>query len=192
MQPIAALFSILAALAAPAGQAPVLSSHGTAIPASAASPAPGAAAGAGLAFDLPAAWVRQTPSSSMRLAQASIPGAAGPGQFAIFFFGPGGGGGAEVNINRWVEQIAQPVAPPHRETFTTAGLKVTWVDVAGTMKPSAVGMGPSTAQPHTRVLGAVVEGPGGPWFAKVYGPDATVAAARGAFLAVLHGMRPRS
>lgn len=57
------------------------------------------------------------------------------------------------------------------------------------MKPSTVGMGPATAQPGSRLLGAVVEGPGGPWFVKAIGPDATVAAARPAFLELLHGLR---
>jgi hypothetical protein len=203
--------------APPAGQFPVLSAHGASGVAGAGgpgasgnavatSPAPtgsgaaaptapsgGAAAAAqpGLAFDLPAGWVSEKPGSSMRLAQASIPGAAGSGQFALFYFGAGGGGSAAANIDRWVGQIDAPIAPPHREDFTTHGLKVSWVEVAGTMKPSTVGMGPTTAQPGSRLLGAVVEGPGGPWYLKVIGPDATITAARGAFFAMLHGLRPR-
>jgi hypothetical protein len=173
-----------------AGQVPVLSSHGAAV--SEPAPAAGAAAAApGLAFDLPAGWVSEKPGSGMRLAQATIPGAAGAGQFAVFYFGAGGGGSAEANIGRWIGQIDAPIAPPRREEFSTHGLKVTWVDVAGTMKPSTVGMGPTTAQPGSRLLGAVVEGPGGPWYLKAIGPDATIAAARGAFVTLLHGLRPR-
>ncbi|HXO26069.1 MAG TPA: hypothetical protein VOA80_01880 [Thermoanaerobaculia bacterium] len=142
-----------------------------------------------LAFALPAAWVKEPPSSGMRLAQAKIPGPAGPAELAIFFFGAGGGGTADANIDRWIGQIDQPAAPPKRGSFATHGLGVTWVEVAGTMKPSTIGMGPATAQPGSRLLGAVVEGPGGPWFVKVIGPDATVAAARPAFLEMLHGLR---
>jgi hypothetical protein len=141
-----------------------------------------------LVFALPA-WVKEPPSSGMRLAQAKIPGPAGPAELAIFYFGAGGGGTADANIERWIGQIDQPAAAPKRGSFATHGLGVTWVEVAGTMKPSTVGMGPATARPGSRLLGAVVEGPGGPWFVKAIGPDATVAAARPAFLEMLHGLR---
>jgi hypothetical protein len=179
--------STRAAVAAPLDQVAVPPAH---------QPVVGAPAGdtarqapSRLAFALPAAWVKETPSSGMRLAQAKIPGPAGPAELAIFFFGAGGGGTADANIDRWIGQIDQPAAPPKRGSFATHGLGVTWVEVAGTMKPSTIGMGPATAQPGSRLLGAVVEGPGGPWFVKVIGPDATVAAARPAFLEMLHGLR---
>ena len=42
---------------------------------------------------------------------------------------------------------------------------MTWIDVSGTLKPSSMGMGPSTDQPNSRLFGAVVEGPGGPFVA---------------------------
>lgn len=176
-----------AALAAPADQVAVPPAHQPAVGAPAGDTARGAPSR--LAFALPAAWVKEPPSSGMRLAQAKIPGPAGPAELAIFYFGAGGGGTADANIDRWIGQIDQPAAPPKRGSFATHGLGVTWVEVAGTMKPSTIGMGPATAQPGSRLLGAVVEGPGGPWFVKVIGPDATVAAARPAFLEMLHGLR---
>jgi hypothetical protein len=178
------------ATAAP-GQVPVLSSHGAAV-ADGHAAASGSAAAPGIAFELPAGWVSEKPGSGMRLAQATIPGAKGSGQFAIFYFGAGGGGSAAANIQRWIDQIDTPVAPVHREDFTAHGLKISWVEVAGTLKASTVGMGPSQAQPGSRLLGAVVEGPGGPWYVKAIGPDATIAAARGAFLDLLKGLRPRT
>jgi hypothetical protein len=178
--------------AAPAAQVPLPPAHESALPGASGPPpgpaSPGAAA-ARLVFDLPAGWVSEPPSSSMRLAQARVPGRAGAAQFAIFYFGPGGGGTPEANIERWIGQIDKPAGPPQRGSLSTHGLAVTWVEVAGTMKATAAGMGPATAQPGTRLLGAVVEGRGGPWFAKLTGPDATVAAARPAFLALLRGLR---
>lgn len=176
-----------AAVAAPVDQVAVPPAHQPVVGAPAGDTA--RAAPSRLAFALPAAWVKEPPSSGMRLAQAKIPGAAGPAELAIFYFGAGGGGTADANIDRWIGQIDQPAAPPKRSSFATHGLGVTWVEVAGTMKPSTIGMGPATAQPGSRLLGAVVEGPGGPWFVKVIGPDATVAAARPAFLEMLHGLR---
>jgi hypothetical protein len=181
------------AAGAAAAQVQVPPAHDPAIQrAPGAVPAPlaaGDAAPARLLFELPAGWVSEPPSSAMRLAQARIPAPAGAAQFAIFYFGPGGGGTPEANIERWIAQIDKPAGPPKRGSFSTHGLAVTWVEMAGTMKASTPGMGPATAQPGTRLLGAVVQGPGGPWFAKATGPDATVAAARPAFLAMLRGMR---
>jgi hypothetical protein len=180
----------MAAAAAPAGQVAVPPAHQPVMgsPAEGATPA-APAAPSRLVFALPASWVREPPSSGMRLAQAKIPGPAGAAELAIFYFGAGGGGTADANIERWIGQIDQPAAAPKRGSFATHGLGVTWVEVAGTMKPSTIGMGPATAQPGSRLLGAVVEGPGGPWFVKAIGPDATVAAARPAFLEMLHGLR---
>jgi hypothetical protein len=177
---------------ATAGQVPVPPAHEPAIrmpPAPAPGPEAGGAAPARLVFDLPAGWVSEPPSSSMRVAQAKIQGPAGAAQFAIFYFGPGGGGSPEANIERWIGQIDKPAGPPKRGSLATHGLTVTWVEVAGTMKATTAGMGPESAQPGTRLLGAVVQGPGGPWFVKATGPDATVAAARPAFFAMLRKLR---
>lgn len=146
--------------------------------------------GAGLGFDLPQGWQAETPESNMRLAQATIPGPGGPGQLAVFFFGPGGGGPVQANIDRWVGQMElAPGAEPRSEAFEADNYRITWVDVKGTLLPSTMGMGPSTPMPDARLLGAVVEGPGGPWFFKVTGPDSTVAPQRDAFLAMLKGVR---
>src|SRR5829696_1579378 len=49
------------------------------------------AQGGSIQFDFPANWPQQAPATSMRMAQATIPGAGGPGDLVVFFFGPGGG-----------------------------------------------------------------------------------------------------
>jgi hypothetical protein len=172
------------AAAPSADEVPVLSSQGVPVSETATSPQDAA----GIHFDVPAGWQQQTPNSGMRLAQAAIPGPAGAGEFAAFFFGPGGGGGVEANIDRWIGQM-EGAGEPHRESFEAHGLKVTLVDVAGTMKASQMGTGPATAQSGYRLFGAVVEGPGGPWFFKATGPTGTLEAARADFLAMLHGLR---
>ncbi|HYU30537.1 MAG TPA: hypothetical protein VEW48_00105 [Thermoanaerobaculia bacterium] len=143
-------------------------------------------------FTLPSGWTSETPSSGMRLAQASIPGPGGPGQLAVFYFGPGGGGDVDSNIQRWVGQMEpDPGVQPAREAFETKnGFRVTWVDVAGTLKASPMG-GPASPQPGSRLLGAVVEGPGGPWFFKATGPKATLDPERDHFLEMLRGVHPK-
>lgn len=112
---------------------------------------------------------------------------------AVFHFGAGQGGGVEANLQRWISQVVPNAGESaQRQTFDSGGLRITWVDVRGTLQPGQMGMGPSTAQPNSRLLGAVVEGDGGPWFFKTTGPDATLAPQRDAFEAMLHGARPRS
>lgn len=141
-------------------------------------------------FDIPANWQQQPPASSMRLAQATIPGSGGPGDLAVFFFGPGGGGGVEANIQRWIDQMEPtPGSNPQPESFDANGFRVTWIDVSGTLLPSNMGTGPATEQPNSRLFGAVVEGPGGPWFFKATGPEATLAAERENFLKMLRSVR---
>jgi hypothetical protein len=150
----------------------------------------GGAPGAGLDFDLPVGWQSEKPQTDMRLAQASIPGPGGPGQLAVFYFGPGGGGGVEDNLQRWITQMSvAPGTEPQRGTLEANGFRITWVEVEGTLQPSTTGMGPTTEQPGSRLLGAVVEGPGGPWFFKATGPDSTIAAQRDAFLGMMRSVR---
>ncbi|HKI03518.1 MAG TPA: hypothetical protein VKK31_16180 [Thermoanaerobaculia bacterium] len=168
-----------------------ISSRGGGVP-EAMPPAAEQTAGEGsIDFDLPQSWQSQAPSSSMRVAQAAIPGAGGPGELAVFFFGPGGGGGVEANIQRWIDQMESP-EQPKPETFEANGFKVTWIDVQGTLKPSTMGSGPTTPQPSSRLLGAVVEGPGGPWFFKATGPEATLGPEREAFVKMLKSVRAKS
>ncbi len=173
-----------------AGEAPVgpISSRGEVI-AEGSSPIEPQGEGS-IDFDLPAGWLAQPPSSSMRIAQAAIPGPGGAGDLAVFYFGPGGGGSVEANIERWVGQM-ETSDPPRPETFEANGYRITWIDVQGTLKPSSMGMGPATEQPGSRLLGAVVEGPGGPWFFKATGPDATLGPGREAFVAMLKSVRAR-
>jgi len=177
--------------AQPGGNAGVgpISSHGAVIDPQANSQQAAGAAGS-IDFDVPKGWESQKTSSSMRMVQTAIPGPGGPGDFAVFYFGPGGGGPVDANIDRWVGQM-EGAAKPTPETFETNGYKVTWVDVKGTLKPSGMGMGPKTPVANARLYGAVVEGPGGPWFFKATGPDSTLAPQHDAFVAMLKSVRAK-
>lgn len=146
----------------------------------------------GVAFNLPADWRNEQPSSNMRMAQASIPGESGDGQLTVFYFGPGGGGGTDANIDRWVGQMElDPGTLPRRIRMDLdGGLVAHWVEVEGTLKPSMMGVGPSEPQPGSRLQGAVVEGPQGPWFFKATGPSSTLDAQRDAFFSMLRSLKP--
>lgn len=146
----------------------------------------------GASFTLPAAWIPEPPSSSMRLAQATLPGTAGDGQVTVFYFGPGGGGGLESNLERWQGQIEPDAGvEARRESFTVGGFQITWIESQGTLKPSTMGTGPTSPQPGFRLIGAVVEGPQGPWFFKATGPAQTLEEQRPAFLELLRSVQPR-
>lgn len=145
----------------------------------------------GLHVELPPGWKSVPPSSSMRAAQAMIEGPGGTAELAVFHFGAGQGGDIDANIQRWIAQITPAAGTsPQRETFsTTDGLRVTWVDAEGTLQGSPMGMAAATPQPDARLMGAVIEGEGGPWFFKATGPDLTLAGQRLAFRGMLQRAR---
>ena len=145
----------------------------------------------GARFDRPAGWLFREPSSSMRLAEAEIPGGGGAALLTVFFFGAGGGGEIEANLQRWAGQIeAEAGSEPVRGSFEVGGFSVSTIAVEGTLLPSRMGGGPSEPAPGSKLVGAVVEGPGGPWFFKMTGPVGTVTAAEPAFDAMLRSVRP--
>ena len=153
---------------------------------------------AGLRFAHPADWVRVPAPSDMRAAQFRVPKAAGDsedGEAVLFFFGKGQGGSAQDNLDRWYAQMTQPDGKASKDAGvvtikTVRGLKVTALDLPGTYKPMpAMGHGGDAApQPGSRLLAAVVEGEGGPWFFRVIGPDATVKANKPAFDTLLESL----
>lgn len=145
-----------------------------------------------LELDLPAAWKQEPPTSTMRAAQARISGPGGDAELTVFHFGEGKGGGVAENLQRWVDQMEfAPGSSTHREEFTANGYTIYWVDFQGTRRASDMGTGPAEEQPHARLLGAVIEGPGGPWYLKASGPDATLGPQRDAFLRMLESVRPK-
>jgi hypothetical protein len=143
---------------------------------------------ADIRYDLPAGWMREAPSSSMRLDQATIPGPGGEGQLAVFFFGAGGGGGVDANLDRWASQVQQDTVPA-KGSFEIDGYRISTIEVEGTLLPSGMAGGPAEAQPGSVLYGAVVEGAGGPWFFKATGPKGTMEPQKDAFLGMLRSVR---
>jgi hypothetical protein len=149
---------------------------------------------------IPEGWIEQTPTSSMRQGQFALPRVEGDpadGELVVFYFGPGQGGSAEANIDRWIGQITQPDGSSSKEKArtskkTVAGLSVTVVDITGTyqassMMPGAPSGGPSKGY---RMIAAVVETPKGPWFFKLVGPERTVEKWSASFDQFLNSITP--
>jgi len=153
-----------------------------------------AGAGPTLTYQVPAGWRTEQPRSSMRLAQFALPKAAGDSEDAIaviYFFGEGQGGAVDANLERWAGQMAQAGGRPgtvkdgKKSTFTANGHAVTVIDIAGTYTDPMSGASGRTGY---RLKAAVVETPGGAYFVKLTGPDATVARWDASFTGFLKSM----
>jgi hypothetical protein len=154
---------------------------------------------AALKFEAPAGWVSKTPSSSMRLAEFTLPKVAGDAEDAtvtVYFFGSGQGGTVQANLDRWIGQMAQPNSRASKDVAKTttlqsrSGLKVTLVDVSGTYIAEVTpGSAERFNKPGFRQLAAVVETPNGPHFVKLTGPAATVAKWEASAMGFLKSLR---
>lgn len=171
---LALSLAILAGACSPSGKAPANMRPQTA---------------AGLSFSVPQDWVSSPPSTNMRAAQFALP--AEPGgdapELVVSFFGEGQGGDAASNLERWIGMIGGPDGKPatgqaKREARKVGPFTVSMVTVDGSYDPrSGMGMSGGMAgahgagpKPDYRLWGAVVEGPGGPWFFKATGPRAAL------------------
>ena len=165
-----------------------------------AQPAPqGAMEAGGLTWTAPTGWETQG-ARPMRVATWRIPPAKGDtdsAELALFYFGAGQGGAVEANVKRWLSQFRRPDGTPvtekdaHTNKETVNGLPVTLVDVKGTYTGGGPMMGPSTPKTGYRLLGAIVEGPEGPLFFKLTGPERTVGGAEKEFRKLLKSVKKK-
>jgi len=156
------------------------------------------AAAASLKFDAPAGWASKTPSSSMRLAEFTLPKIASDpedGTLTVYYFG-NQGGSVQANIDRWIGQLAQPDGRASKDVAKTttieskSGLKITLLDVSGTYVAEVTpGSTEHFNKPGFRQLAAVVDTPNGPHFVKVVGPAATVAKWEDSVMSFLKSLR---
>lgn len=149
----------------------------------------------GLALTIPSEWTAQPPKSSMRLAEFVLPGPGGDTEMAIYRF-PGGAGGVEANIARWKGQFTPPEGKTIDEVTTVdvqerGPLKITRVDITGTNVAEAMpGAGDRRNEPDSRMLAAIIEGSGDPFFLKAAGASATLDVWAPAFTTVLESVVP--
>ena len=166
-------------------------------PEPAVSAGPATASAAGLKFEAPSTWISEAPSSSMRLAQYRLPGLEGDpedAELAVFYFG-GQGGSVQANVDRWIGQFSNPdgspVTDPRVSERNANGVPLTIVDVRGTYHQSqGPMMAQTTAKENYRMLAVVAEGPAGPTFFKLTGPQPTVDHFEESFNSFLDTLRP--
>ncbi len=137
---------------------------------------------AGVRWTPPPTWKAEA-ARPMRAATYSIPLAAGDqgtAECVVNFFGAGQGGGVDANIERWRGQMLGADSKPavaKIDKRTGRGVPITVIDTAGTytgMGGPMTGGGKPVA--GYRLIGAIVEGPGGSVFFKLTGPAKTIAA----------------
>ncbi len=154
-----------------------------------------------LTWDVAESFVRVVPANAMRVAQYQLQAAGDEeenGELAVFYFGPGVGGGTEANLGRWAGQFRQadgldPMQEARTETFTSSGgLKVTTIEVSGHYVSMSMGSGPSYDQEGWALYGAVVEGEKGPWFFKAVGPGDLMGRFHDALHQLYQDVRPAS
>jgi hypothetical protein len=145
-----------------------------------------------LRYKVPAGWVEEERSSSMRVAQYKLPRAESDTEDAslvLYYFGKGQGGTAAANVERWASQMRQTdgsKAKITEESFTANGMKVTTVDGAGTyVAETAPGSGEFLNKPGFRLRAAVIETPNGSYYVKLVGPEKTVTHWNEAFVSYL-------
>jgi len=136
-----------------------------------------------LKYDMPEGWTSKAPSSRMRLAEFVLPKVEGDAEDAslvITYFG-GQGGTVQANLDRWLTQMAQPDGRASKDVAKTSTLKthdltLTIIDLPGTFVAEVA---PGSAERHNKpgfhLRAAVIEGKGGPFFARLVGPAKTVA-----------------
>ena len=151
---------------------------------------------AGLRWTAPAGW-KSEGARPMRAATYTVPPAPGDtvgGEVVINYFGLGQGGSVDANIERWTNQMQGPDAKPATAKVTKRavhGIAMTTIDSSGAYSGMGGPMAPSgKVVPGFRLLGAIVEGPGGNVFVKFTGPAKTVAANAQKFEQLLSSFSP--
>ena len=136
-----------------------------------------------LHYKAPDGWVKEQPSSTMRVAQYKLPKTEGDSEDAllvVYYFGATQGGAVQANIDRWISQMQQPDGSASKdkaktETMTVSGLKVTTVDLMGRYTAEmAPGSGKFYDNENYRLRAAVIETPKGNYFLKLVGPAKTM------------------
>lgn len=149
---------------------------------------------AGVEWTAPAQWKNQG-AAPMRAATYKVPPAAGDQGMAecvVYFFGQGEGGPVDANIERWNGQFQTAggrMAAAQVRKREIHGLPVTTIDVSGAYTGMGGPLAPSGAVPGYRLLGAIIENPGGNLFVKFTGPARTVAANQPGFEKLLQSFQ---
>lgn len=159
-------------------------------PPPAASSDPKVASFMGFRAPKPETWIQIPPANNMQIVSYTVPGPKGEGaaSLVVFYFGAGGGGGIQANIDRWTGQFVTAEGGPveaKTEQFEANSMSVTLVELQG----SYLGMG-TEPTPDQLFLTSIIGAPIGNVFIRLVGPVETVEANREAYMAMINGLLP--
>jgi hypothetical protein len=110
------------------------------------------------------------------------------GVLIITYFGKGGAGGLDANLERWYGMVEQPDGADSKKAakkheIKSGDVQITWIELAGTYLDRPFPMSPqATRRPKYRLFAGMIEGSKqGPYFIRAYGPDAVLRAHRDEF-----------
>lgn len=148
------------------------------------------------AFAPPSDWTVKPTTSSMRVADFALPGKPGAdAELIVYYFGEGGAGSVDDNVNRWVDQFEQPDGKPSRdvakiEKTKFGGQDATFISLSGRFVAQAMpGVTQAVDKTDQALLGAIVNSPQGPYYFKLVGAKATVDANAKAFRTMLESLK---
>jgi hypothetical protein len=151
---------------------------------------------AGVHWTAPAGWKTEAPQP-MRAATytvAALPGDKANAECGVYFFGAGQGGSAEANMERWKGQFqgadGKPAAAKIAKRTINRGISITTIDTSGDYSGLGGPLSSGRSVPGYRLLGAIVEAPGGNIFIKFTGPAKTIAANQAKFEQLLSSVQP--
>ena len=146
----------------------------------------------------PAGWTEKPITSSMRAADFVLSAEKGAeAELIVYYFGEGGAGGVQANLDRWLEQFQQPGGKPSKdvakvEKATFAGQETTIVTVSGRyVATSMPGAGDPIDKADQALLAAIVASPKGPYYFKLVGAKKTVDANAAKVRAMLASLKLR-
>ena len=136
---------------------------------------------AGLIFKVEAPWAAVESTGMFRAGtlNAKVDGAEKPVEAVFYHFpGPGGGGGVQANVDRWLGQFASK-PESKTEEIDAGGKKITLVTATGTYNDGPP-MGAKTPRENYTLLAAIVPTEDSNIFIKLAGPkDAITKLAEG-------------
>jgi hypothetical protein len=150
------------------------------------------AADPGVAWNVPKRWTIDL-AQGMRVASYIVPGASGGAgaECAVYYFGPGQGGGLDANLQRWMGEF-QPLEKHDIRKLKPGGFETTRILARGNYVAHSMRSAEAPGEkPDWALLGAIVSGPSGDVFFKLTGPAATVDAAVKDFDGMLGSMKKK-
>jgi hypothetical protein len=144
---------------------------------------------------VPAGWSEKPSTSSMRAAQFQLPApAGGEAEVIVYYFGESGAGSVQANIDRWLSQFKQPDDKPSKdvakiETTELAGQQASVISVSGRYVAPATPGGEPMDKPDQSLIAAIVPSPKGPYYFRLIGSKAAVAAQEKAFRDALASLK---